>query len=53
MGEPLHKTLPNKYDIFVRQYEDPTVPVTTLTVDSDLTLEALHQRLLKKVPEIN
>ncbi len=43
---------PAKYDIFVREYEDPTKPLTVLTVEDSLNLEALYNRLMDKIPTL-
>jgi len=35
------------YDIFVRQYEDNSVPLATLTVSKDTTIGEIKKMLLK------
>jgi hypothetical protein len=43
---------PAKYDIFVREYEDPTKPLSVLTVDDSVNLEELYNRLMDKIPSL-
>jgi len=40
------------YDIFVRQYEDNSVPLATLTVSKDTTIGEIKKMLLKNCEQI-